>query len=187
LRSGVAVVRIAELHHGSMAEVDLVFEAAEVLARVESGGGGVGAQRPKTDQSFVIHIHKKIGEPDMGGREVPLKMQQIGVGPAPASVLASGKAGDDGLVVFGMESVGEPGAAADEGAGNTDSWVPVAEMKPMLDAQAGDEIGSGEAEGVRTVFGVDGEGPGGAFAKLGRRAAGGKIQPPNAFDAPSSL
>src|SRR5579864_2972242 len=115
-----------------MSEIDLVFEAIEVLSRALVGRRGHRIEHAEPFATLEIQIHQKIGKQNIGWRDIELRMEQVAAGPTGAAVLIFGQPVDELNIVFGIEVIGKPGAAFLDRSRKTESGRPAAEMKALV-------------------------------------------------------
>src|ERR1700722_9362209 len=135
------VVSITEFDESAVAEILLVLDAGEVLVGMQVGCSRDGIERPESHATFVIDAREEVGEENIGGRQVHLRVQEIAAGPAAAGILTAGKSGYHGFAIFRLQSIGEPGASADNRAREAETRIPVSQVDAVLDIDTGNEVG----------------------------------------------
>lgn len=151
---------------------DLIFERGEVALLLAGDGGGDGVERVEAEIAVAGAVVKEGGVEDVLGRDVVLEAKQIVASPFLRSVGAGGLLFDDGERVLNADGIGEPEAAAKNGAGESEAGIPVAEVDAFLNVDAGSGIGGAEAPLVVAVGSFEAENVCAGMRVAGAEAAG---------------
>ena len=106
------------------------------------------------------------------GSEVVLEAEEIVAGPIFGGVGAGGKLFDESESVLEANGIGKPEAAANDGAGESETGIPIAEMEAFLDVDAGSGIGRAEAPFVVAVGSIEAKDVCAGMRVAGAEAAG---------------
>src|SRR5580692_1867852 len=128
----------------SVGEPDLIFDGEEGALLVGRDRGGNGVDAVEAIVGGASAVVEEGGVEDVLGSDVVLEAEEIVAGPGFPGVGAGRLLIDDGVDVLKADGIGEPEAAALDGAGNIEARIPVAEVDALLNVDAGEGIGGAE-------------------------------------------
>jgi hypothetical protein len=107
-------------------EPDLIFEGGEVTLLLAGDRGGHRIEGVESDVCVVGAVIEEAGMENVSGRDVVLEAEEIVACPVFPSVSAGGQLFDDSECMFEADRIGVPEAAALDGAGESEPWIPIA-------------------------------------------------------------